>query len=396
MTDPNFERSLRAAARRGRTGGVHPDASLLAAYVDRGLSDTERSELETHVADCAECMEQLALLGSVNVPEEPQAWSLDWSLRQLMPRWGWLVPVATVVVLVAIWERQPSAPASFTPASPVAPAANQAASAPNETLPYTREAEERRSADASAKPSQQFAQAPKAKDASARPQLQAAAPEGTRRQKTPQPDVAADNLAMGDKKELDAVSPLQANKIVAAPAVPPAAAPATAGRAHAEAAASVAGRADEAKAGNQPQGGGAAPMRESVAQGALLKSAIEPSAVLASGPGVSIRRIGSRLERSTDNGATWAVDLPDAPAGLRAGSCPTTTVCWLGGLEGTVLVRQPSGTWTRHVVADGRAAVTAIQAADGLGATVTLSDGRRFQTSDGGASWVAVPVGSRQ
>lgn len=395
MTDPNFERSLRAAARRGRTGGVHPDASLLAAYVDRGLSDTERAELETHVADCTECMEQLALLGSVNVPDEPDVRLFEWSPRQLMPRWGWLVPVATVVVLVAIWERQPSAPRSFTPAPPVAPAAEQAAPAPNETLPYAREAEERRSADAPAKPAHQFAQAPKAKDASARPQLQAAAPEGTRRQKTPQPDVAGDNVALGDKKELDAVSPLQANKIVAAPAVPPAA-PAAAGRAQPEAAASVAGRADEAKAANQPQGGGGAPLRESVAQGALLKSASGPSAVLASGSGVSIRRIGSRLERSTDNGATWAVDLADAPAGLRVGSCPTNTVCWLGGLEGTVLVRQPSGTWTRHVVADGRAAVADIQAADGLGATVTLSDGRRFHTSDGGASWVAVAVGSRQ
>ena len=107
MTDPNFERSLRAAARRGRPGGVHPDASLLAAYVDRGLSDTERTELEAHVADCEECMERLALLGSVNVPDEPEMPSFEWSPRQLLSRWGWLVPVATVVVLVAVWERQP-------------------------------------------------------------------------------------------------------------------------------------------------------------------------------------------------------------------------------------------------------------------------------------------------
>ena len=122
MTDPNFERSLRAAARRGRPGGVHPDASLLAAYVDRGLSDTERAELEAHVADCYECMERLALLGSVNVPDEPEVPSFEWSPRQLLSRWGWLVPVATVVVLVAVWERQPSRPASSAPTSPAAPA----------------------------------------------------------------------------------------------------------------------------------------------------------------------------------------------------------------------------------------------------------------------------------
>ena len=129
-------------------------------------------------------------------------------------------------------------------------------------------------------------------------------------------------------------------------------------------------------------------MHETVAQGVLLKSAIEAPVVLASGPGVSIRRSGTRLERSTDNGATWAVDLVDAPAGLHVGSCPTTAVCWLGGSQGIVVLRQASGSWTRHVVADGRAAVTAIQAADALAATVSLSDGRRFQTADGGVTWV--------
>src|SRR4029079_11339071 len=122
MTDPNFERSLRAAARRGRQGGVHPDASLLAAYVDRGLSATERAQLEAHVADCSECMERLALLGSVNVPDEPEVPSLEWSPRQLLSRWGWLGAGGTGVVLVAVGERQPPRPASSGPASPAAPA----------------------------------------------------------------------------------------------------------------------------------------------------------------------------------------------------------------------------------------------------------------------------------
>src|SRR4029077_5016679 len=84
-----------------------------------------------------------------------------------------------------------------------------------------------------------------------------------------------------------------------------------------------AGRADEAKPRNQPQAAAAPPMRETAAQGALLKSAIDAPVVLVSGPGVSIRRNGVWLERSTDNGATWALDLVDAPAGLHVGSCPT-------------------------------------------------------------------------
>ena len=394
MTDPNFERSLRAAARRGRPGGVHPDASLLAAYVDRGLGDTERSELEAHVADCEECMERLALLGSVNVPDEPEVPSFEWSPRQLLSRWGWLVPVATVVVLVAVWERQPSRRDSSAPPSPPAPAVQKQVPPAAED-----EAKERslalpdkvqREARFAQAPERQIVQAPKAKDASVRPELQAGASEGAPRREAPLSGGASnDQLALRDKKEVDAISPPPANKVAAKAAPAPAPqAPAAKPIQTEDAASVVAGRADEAKPGNQPKAAAVAPMHETVAQGALLKSAIEAPLVLASGPGVSIRRTASRLERSTDNGTTWSVDLADAPAGLHVGSCPTTAVCWLGGSQGIVLLRQASGSWTRHVVADGRAAITAIQAADALAATVTLSDGRRFQTADGGVTWV--------
>jgi len=389
MTDPNFERSLRAAARRGRQGGVHPDASLLAAYVDRGLSATERAQLEAHVADCSECMERLALLGSVNVPDEPEVPSLEWSPRQLLSRWGWLVPVATVVVLVAVWERQPPRPASSGPASPAAPAVQkQVPPAPKLAEDEANERSlvplEEAQRDAGFAKAHQAPEAPKAKDAAAMSELQAGARKAAPVREAPPSGGATDeHLALRDKKEVDALSPLQANKVAAAPA----AAPTAPESGRTEAAASVAGRADEAKPDNRPQALTIAPMRETVAQGALLKSAVEATLVLATGPGVSIRRTATRLERSTDNGATWGVDLADAPAGLRVGSCPMTAVCWLGGSQGIILLRQASGSWTRHVVADGRAAVIAIQAADAVAATVSLSDGRRFQTADAGVTW---------
>ncbi len=400
MTDPNFERSLRAAARRGRPGGVHPDASLLAAYVDRGLSDPERTQLEAHIADCEDCMERLALLGSVNVPDEPGVPSFEWSPRLLLSRWGWLVPVATIVVLVAVWERQPSRPASFTPAPPAAPAASGASATPAVPSEPEQEANERAEASTEERQrksivpdhsAQQFAEAPKAKDASPRPERQAGVREIAPRREVPPGGASADGFALRDKKEIDALAPLQANKVAAKPAPAPAVAPQAAAKTpiQAEDAASVvAGRADEAKPGNLPQAAAVAPMRETVAQGALLKSAIEAPLVLVSGPGVSIRRSASRLERSIDHGATWALDFADAPAGLHVGSCPTTVVCWLGGSQGIVLLRQAPGSWTRRVVADGRAAVIAIQAVDALTATVNLSDGRRFRTADGGVTWV--------
>ena len=225
--------------------------------------------------------------------------------------------------------------------------------------------EGQRKADVGQAPARQVAAAPKAKDASAR--LQAGAREGAPRREPPSAGGATDDqFALRDKKEVDALSPSQANKVAEKPAEAPAPAAAAAKPVQTEAAASIAGRADEAKPGNQPQAVTIPPMHELVTEGVLLKSAIEAPVVLASRPGVSIRRSGARLERSTDNGATWAVDLADAPAGLHVGSCPTTAVCWLGGSQGIVLLRQASGSWTRHVVADGRAAVTAIQAADAL------------------------------
>ena len=63
----SFDRALRAAARRGRPVDVCPDAAMLAAYVDNALTPDERLTVEAHAADCATCLQHLALLGAVSV-----------------------------------------------------------------------------------------------------------------------------------------------------------------------------------------------------------------------------------------------------------------------------------------------------------------------------------------
>src|SRR5262249_33841224 len=138
----------------------------------------------------------------------------------------------------------------------------------------------------------------------AKPQLQSQPLEGAARGETaPAAGVAADRLR--DKKELDAANLATANKVApaAAPVVP--AAPAQAGAS----ALAAEGRADEEKQRTPPQVDAVRPMREEVAHGALLKSAVEGPVVLAKGAGVTVRRVGTRIERSTDDGATWNVDL---------------------------------------------------------------------------------------
>ena len=107
MSDLHFDRALRGAARRGRPEGVCPDAAALASYVDRSLSPDEHTALEAHVASCPTCMEHLALLAAVDAPETP-ADPLDaWSFERIFGSWRWLVPVATVVLVVAVWMRLP-------------------------------------------------------------------------------------------------------------------------------------------------------------------------------------------------------------------------------------------------------------------------------------------------
>src|SRR4029079_8826808 len=105
-------------------------------------------------------------------------------------------------------------------------------------------------------------------DASPRPQLQAGARDrALRREAPPSGGAAAAEFALRDKKEVDALGPSQANKVAGAPAPAAAARPAPT-----EAAASVAGRADEAKPDNRPQALATPAVPETVAQGALLKS----------------------------------------------------------------------------------------------------------------------------
>ena len=98
----SFNRALRSAARRGRPAGVCPDAAMLAAYADNGLTADERRVVETHAADCATCLEHLALLGAVSLDRDAPQPARSWLVR-----WGWLVPVATAVLVVAVWVRLP-------------------------------------------------------------------------------------------------------------------------------------------------------------------------------------------------------------------------------------------------------------------------------------------------
>ena len=80
-------------------GSSCPDENLLAAYLERSLSDPERSRLESHVADCASCREVLALAMKI-AGDEPAAVGEIQISRDRKLFFRFRAPLAAVAALV--------------------------------------------------------------------------------------------------------------------------------------------------------------------------------------------------------------------------------------------------------------------------------------------------------
>jgi hypothetical protein len=120
---PKIVRDRLGRAPGGASAVDHPDANLLAGYVERSLTSRERSLVLGHLAQCAECREQVsAALSNSEAQMAPQGTGLGhgW-LRWPALRWGLLVASLVIMGTVAI-VRQPPAPhielASRTNVSP--------------------------------------------------------------------------------------------------------------------------------------------------------------------------------------------------------------------------------------------------------------------------------------
>jgi hypothetical protein len=87
------QRRLQATAKPG----VHPDPDLLAAFVEKSLTDRERSQVLLHLADCADCREVMTL--AMPEIEFTQATSTERSPWLSWPvlRWGALAACVVVV-----------------------------------------------------------------------------------------------------------------------------------------------------------------------------------------------------------------------------------------------------------------------------------------------------------
>ena len=105
-------------------------------------------------------------------------------------------------------------------------------------------------------------------------------------------------------------------------------------------------------------------------------------------PSIRWRLTGTRVERTSDGGASWALVPTGATEPLAAGSAPTATVCWLVGRGGAVFITTDGRQWARIAFPEAVDSV-AIRATDARSASVTTADGRTFRTTDGGVTWAA-------
>jgi len=82
----------------------HPDANLLAAFLERTLTKRERTQVLSHLAECAECREIAALTLPAEAEAAEPARSPVGGGRSIRPilRWGALAAALGAVVFVAV------------------------------------------------------------------------------------------------------------------------------------------------------------------------------------------------------------------------------------------------------------------------------------------------------
>ncbi|HYL65076.1 MAG TPA: hypothetical protein VE077_20880 [Candidatus Methylomirabilis sp.] len=145
---------------------------------------------------------------------------------------------------------------------------------------------------------------------------------------------------------------------------------------------------------------------ESVEVSGQLQSTVKMRAALLQNPhvlgapgGKVFWRVGpaGSVERSTNMGKDWTAQASGVNTDLLAGSAPSAKVCWVIGGAGTILRTTDGGAHWTKLNSPAAGELAGINATDALHASIRFapnpgaSSAPRFQTSDGGATWTAVP-----
>jgi hypothetical protein len=415
-----------------------PDAEVIASYSEQALGPAESAEWEGHFAACARCRKILRVLAAstdtplaekevaqlgklvsaVRAPVEITGRSavsarprfVDWRTR-------WLAPAIGVAAVLAVWfaMRPPwratdrgasetlvaQAPKEEMPSSP-APAeldqlSNRAPQQDRKTVPAPPP--DRLAANA----------APLNLPAGAPPERRSAESEGLGKV-LPNADLVTNSLQK--EKKLEVPSDKTATPAPAPLPPPPPFFMAGAG-AEPSAASNQApgigggsgGAESRDKQATQRTVGGivmpelpprAAMGTRSSQSISAFKATTETPAFMKTPSGSTIWRAGKggRIERSTDEGRTWATQESPTQEDWLAVAAVSDTVGWLAGRNGAIARTMDGEHWERVPPPVQSAGTdvklpdwTGITARDALSATVTANDGRKFATADGGKTW---------
>ena len=120
---PKIVRDRLGRTRGGTSGVDHPDANLLAGFVERSLTSSERRLVLGHLAQCAECREQVSVALPRLEAERAGAGAgvargwLHWPAL----RWGLLVASLVIMGTVALVRRPPARHMKLASRANVAP-----------------------------------------------------------------------------------------------------------------------------------------------------------------------------------------------------------------------------------------------------------------------------------
>ena len=341
MNHDRFDDALaRTLTDTASTAEPCPDPAALAAFTEQELSSSEHATVEAHVASCLRCQAHLAALARATDVEAttsttPRTWS--WWLD-----WRWVTPVAaTAVVVLSVWVIDPAQ------LRPDLTTAEREVELRDESMERSLPPSLPLRAEPAVVPAPPVVPAPSAAPSSPAESANAAPAAATSaRQDVTIPPAQAARQRAELSPELDAVAPALEEAL-----------------------------------------GAVAPERR-----AALADVGEPEDLLivSAATGTMWRVVATRVDRSTDGGATWTPQQLPTASVLLGGSSPTERVCWIVGVDGTIVRTGDAGeTWT-PVAPPRPGTYIAVDARNVDSATVTRDDGAQFTTVDGGATWTTV------